>query len=288
MNEERVIDASITATGKKAMTEGLITSLQNQRVKDAAKLRDRRQRDKQGRFLIDGVRELDRALDAGVTPVEVFACEEKCGEGTAGLVLARLMQSVPQAVQFCTPAVFEKLAFGERVEGLVAVCETPTRTLDGLKLPPDALVCVLESIEKPGNLGAVLRSADAAGVAAVIVADEKTDLFNPNAVRASMGAIFSVPAAVADAPTTIAWLRERGFTMWAARVGAGPVYTEASLKGPTAIVLGSEAEGLSARFWADDVRPMHLPMLGRADSLNVSVAAAVLFYEALRQRGRPA
>src|SRR5262249_25952730 len=159
--------------------------LQNQRVKDAVKLRDRRQRDKQGRFLIDGVRELDRALDAGLVPVEVFACEEKCGGGQAGLVLARLMQTVPQLVQFVTPAVFEKLAFGERVEGLVAICTTPTRTLDDLKLPADALVCVLESVEKPGNLGAVLRSADAAGVAGVIVADERTDLYNPNAVRAS-------------------------------------------------------------------------------------------------------
>jgi RNA methyltransferase, TrmH family len=271
------------------MTDGVITSLQNQRVKDAVKLRDRRPREKQSRFLIDGVRELDRALDAGVVPVEVFACEARLGggagtQGGAGAVLARLMQTVPQAVQFVTPAVFEKLAFGDRVEGLVAVCETPTRTLDDLKLPADALVCVLESVEKPGNLGAVLRSADAAGVAAVIVADERTDLYNPNAVRASMGAVFTVPTAVADAATTLAWLRERGYAMWAARVGSGPVYTEAKFTGPTAIVLGSEAEGLSARFWADDVRPMHLPMLGRADSLNVSVAAAVLFYEALRQR----
>jgi TrmH family RNA methyltransferase len=282
------------------MSDGLITSLQNQRVKDAVKLRDRRQREKQGRFLIDGVRELDRALDAGITPLEVFACEQKCagpsfpgdtgspgatGSGNAaGLLLARLMQTAPDTVQFVTPAVFEKLAFGERVEGLVAVCATPTRTLDDLKLPPDALVCVLESVEKPGNLGAVLRSADAAGVSAVIVADERTDLYNPNTVRASMGALFTVPTAVADAPTTLAWLRERGYTMWSARVGSGPVYTEAKFTGPTAIVLGSEAEGLSARFWADDVRPMHLPMLGRADSLNVSVAAAVLFYEALRQR----
>jgi TrmH family RNA methyltransferase len=266
------------------MPAPLITSLQNQRVKDAAKLRDRRQREKQGRFLIDGVRELDRALDAGLQPADVFVCPAHFSSDAARQLAAKLDRTCPDVVSEVTPEVFEKLAFGERLEGIVAALPTPTKRLDDLQLPADALVCVLESVEKPGNVGAILRSADAAGVAAVIVADERTDLFNPNAVRASMGALFTVPTAAADAAATLAWLRDRRYSMWAARVGSGPLYTDASYAGPTAIILGSEAEGLSARWWADDIRPIHLPMLGRADSLNVSVAAAVMIYEALRQR----
>ncbi len=268
------------------MNSPLITSLQNQRVKDAAKLRDRRQREKQGRFLIDGVRELDRALDAGLLPADVFVCPDLCTSDEARRLFARVTQLCPQAVSEVTAEVFEKLAFGERLEGIVASVPTPTKPLDALQLPDDAIVCVLENVEKPGNLGAILRSADAAGIAAVIAADDQTDLFNPNAVRASLGTIFSMPTAVADAATTLAWLRERRFSMWAARVGSGPTYTDVDYRGPTAIILGSEADGLSARFWADDIRPIHLPMLGRADSLNVSVAAAIMFYEALRQRSR--
>lgn len=267
------------------MSSPLITSLQNQRVKDAAKLRERRQREKQGRFLIDGVRELDRALDASLQPADVFICPAVMHSDAAQKLAARLQQVCPTAVSEVTPEVFEKLAFGERLEGIVASVPTPTRPLGELQLPPDALVCVLENVEKPGNLGAILRSADAAGVAAVIAADDTTDLFNPNAVRASLGTIFTMPTAVADAATTLAWLRARKFTMWAARVGSGPLYTDVDYHGPTAIILGSEADGLSARFWADDIQPIHLPMLGRADSLNVSVAAAVMFFEALRQRG---
>jgi TrmH family RNA methyltransferase len=269
------------------MPPQLITSLQNQRVKDAAKLRERRQRDKQGRFLIDGIRELDRALDAGLAPADVFVCPALATSDGARQLCAKLAQACPDAVSEVTPEVFEKLAFGERLEGIVAAVPTPAKPLAALNLRDDALVCVLENIEKPGNLGAILRSADAAGVAAVIAADERTDLFNPNTVRASLGTLFHVPTAIADSAATLAWLRERRFAMWAARVGSGPVFTEVDYSGPTAIILGSEAEGLSARWWADDIRPIHLPMLGRADSLNVSVAAAIVFYEALRQRTLP-
>jgi TrmH family RNA methyltransferase len=261
-----------------------ITSLQNQRVKDAAKLRDRRQREKQKRFLIDGVRELDRAIDAKLAIDEVFICPEACQSDAARRLLSRVDHDMPERVHQVTSEVFEKLAFGERIEGIIATAPTPTRTLDDLQLPDDALICVLESIEKPGNVGAILRSADAAGVAAVVTADQRTDLYNPNAVRASMGTIFTMPTASASVDVMLAWLRERKFSLWAARVGAGPVYSDVKYSGPTAIILGSEADGLSARFWAEDIQPMHLPMLGRSDSLNVSVAAAIVFYEALRQR----
>ena len=266
------------------MSAPLISSLQNQRVKDAAKLRDRRQRDKQRRFLIDGIREIERAIDADVKLCDAFVCPELLASDDARHLHVRLDREHGDLLLHVTREVFEKLTFGERCDGIIATAKTPHRRLEDLKLPDDALVCVLENVEKPGNLGAILRSADAAGISAVITADSRTDLFNPNAVRASLGTIFHVPTAIADADTTLAWLRERGFRIWATRVGSGPVYTEADYRGPTALVLGSEAEGLSARWWSDDIRPLHLPMLGRADSLNVSVAAAVVFYEALRQR----
>ena len=146
---------------------------------------------------------------------------------------------------------------------------------------------VLEGVEKPGNLGAVLRSADGAGANALIVADPRTDLFNLNVIRASAGTVFGVPLAVAPADAVITWLRERGIRIVATRVGAA-AYTDADLRGPLAIALGSETEGLSEQWAGAGIEAVSLPMLGIADSLNVSVTAAVLLYEARRQRGLPA
>ena len=184
------------------------------------------------------------------------------------------------------PRVMEKLAYGNRVEGVVAVAGTPRRGLADLPLAADALVAVVEGIEKPGNLGAILRTADAAGIAAMIVADGGTDLYNPNAIRASLGAIFTVPVCEATSDQTLAWLRASGFRILAARVGAQLEYSQADYRGRTAIVLGSEAHGLGSHWQGPDITPVSLPMLGRVDSLNLSAAAAVLFYEALRQRRR--
>ncbi len=261
----------------------LITSVQNPRVKDAVRLRDRRHREKQGRIIIDGARELRRAIDAKVKLLEVFVCEPLCHGDDAG----PLLDSLPLCggeIFSVSEAVFERLAFGSRAEGVLGVAEMPRPTLSAISLPPNALVAVLEGVEKPGNLGAVLRSADAAGVSAVVVADGRTDLFNPNAIRASLGTIFTMPLCEASTTDVLAWLRERGFTIAAARVDGAVGYTEIDYRGPTAIVLGSEAAGLSPLWTAADIRAVRLPMLGVADSLNVSVTAAVLFYEALRQR----
>jgi TrmH family RNA methyltransferase len=260
-----------------------ITSLHNPRIKQAARLRDRRQRDKQGRFVIDGTRELLRAIEAGLVLDEVFVCEPLCHSDDALRALDRLQHSAA-AVDRVTPAVFEKLAFGQRLEGLLAVAKTPHRSLADLRLPPNALVAVLEGIEKPGNIGAVLRSADGAGVAAVIVADGMTDLYNPNAIRASMGTLFTLPVATASSSETVAWLRQRQLQIFAAWVDAPQLYTSVDYRGPSAIVLGGEAHGLSPAWQATEIQRVGLPMQGVADSLNVSAAAAVLFYEALRQR----
>lgn len=261
-----------------------ITSLQNERIKEAAKLRERRERRKQRRILIDGAREIRRAIEASVELVEVFVCESLCRTSGCRQLLDRL-ESLPARQSRVTPAVFEKIAYGDRAEGVVAVAKTPERTLNDLKLPDNPLVAVLERVEKPGNIGAVLRSADAAGVSALIVADGGTDLFNPNTIRASLGAVFSMPVCAAPAAEVRDWLVDHKVAIFAARIDAEEGYTSVDLARPAAIVLGSEAEGLSATWRGPGVTAICLPMRGRVDSLNVSAAAAVLFYESLRQRG---
>jgi TrmH family RNA methyltransferase len=263
----------------------MITSLQNPRVKNAVKLRDGRQRQRQGRILIDGARELRRAIEAGVELLEIFVCPPLCQSDDARAVLAR-WRGLGVKVWEVSPRVFEKLAFGSREEGVLGIARMPDTALERLRLPETPLVAVLEGVEKPGNLGAVLRSADGAGVSALIAADPRTDLYNPNAIRASLGTIFTVPLASASTAETLPWLRQRGLAVYAARVDARTLYTDVDFRRPSAIVLGSEAQGLSGAWSADWIAPVRLPMLGVADSLNVSVAAAVMFYEALRQRSR--
>jgi TrmH family RNA methyltransferase len=183
------------------------------------------------------------------------------------------------------PEVFEKMAYGHRHEGLLAVAETPYPALADLEIPDRSLIAVMESLEKPGNVGAVLRSADGAGLAATIVADPQTDLFNPNCIRASLGTIFTNPVCQSTAIETLAWLRRRGSRIFVARLDAERLYSDVDFRGDTALVLGSEAVGLSDSWQAADITPIRLPMRGTADSLNVSATAAVLFYEAQRQRG---
>jgi len=262
----------------------MITSLQNPRVKDAIRLRNARQRQRQGRIVIDGVRELARALQAGVRMIEIFICEPLLS-GEESRLLLKTLETCGGELLSVSEAVFHKMAFGSRAEGLLGVAETPQRTLQDLKLSKNnPLIAVLEGVEKPGNIGAVLRSADAAGVSALIVADARTDLYNPNAIRASLGTIFTVPVCEATSEETIAWLRENKISIVAARVDGPVPYTEIDYRRPTAVVLGSEAEGLTSTWTAADITAIRLPMQGAADSLNVSATAAVIFYEALRQR----
>lgn len=265
------------------MAPKTITSVNNQRVKDAVKLRDHRQRTRQGRFVIDGAREILQAMAGRVRLVELFVCEPLCKSAESVQVLDRSPQT--GADVWHVPAeVFEKMAFGERHEGVLAVGETPRRSLDELEVPERGLVAVVEALEKPGNVGAIVRAADGAGVAAVIAADARTDLYNPNCIRASLGTIFTLPVCQATTADTLAWLRGRGCNVFAARLDATLPYTQVDYRGDVAIVLGSEAAGLSQAWQCADVTAIKLPMRGTADSLNVSATAAVLFYEALRQR----
>jgi RNA methyltransferase, TrmH family len=261
-----------------------IESARNPRIRAAAALRDRRERERAGLTLVDGVRELERAMDGGVEVVELFVTDH--APAPADAIAERCARSGTPVARVASNAL-ARLAYGERSEGLVGVVRTPPTGLERLHLSPAPLVVVLDGVEKPGNVGASLRSADAAGVDALIVADPGTDLFNPNVIRASLGTIFTVPTAAGDGPSVRAWLREHGLRMVAARVDAPGIHVFTDLTGPLAIILGSEAHGLGPGWIAADVSSVRLPMMGTADSLNVSVAGAILLYEARRQRGFP-
>ncbi|HRX81407.1 MAG TPA: RNA methyltransferase [Pirellulaceae bacterium] len=257
-----------------------ITSRNNPRIKLAAKLRDRRARREQQRIIIDGVREIGRALDAGVEFIEAFVCEAGINDDQ----LPRRLAEKGCDIVVVNQSVLDKIAFGDRSDGIVAVAKPPQKDLNSLTLQDEMLVAVLENVEKPGNIGAVLRSADAAGLSAVIVADAGTDLYNPNSIRASAGTIFSMPIVACSSEEALSWLRQHGFNVVATRVDGAVDYTNVSYSGRYAIVLGSEADGLSDAWEGNDITAVLLPMRGVGDSLNVSVTAAVLFYEALRQR----
>lgn len=265
------------------MTAMEITSRSNPRLRAAAQLRDRGARKETGLTIVDGAREILRAFDAGAAVETLFVCrgllDPTDGEAAVAAAAARDIEILE-----CSERAFELVAFGDRAEGVVAVVRPPVIELADLDLPASPLIVVTEDVEKPGNLGAILRSADGAGADAVI-AIGGTDLFNPNVIRASVGTVFAVPVVAASAEESAAWLSGRGIRVVAAVVDAPFAYSDADLRGAVAIVLGSEAEGLSRAWRGASVEAVSLPMLGIADSLNVSAAAAILLYEARRQRG---
>ena len=265
------------------MTQPPITSLTNPRVKAAVRLRDRAERDLTGLTIVDGAREILRALDAGVHVEQTFVATELIRSPDGHQVVDRLRHR-PTTLEVSL-AVLGRVAFGQRSDGVVAIVAPRTTTLGDIAPSADPLVVVAEAIEKPGNLGAIIRTADGAGADLVIAADPRTDLFNPNAIRSSLGTIFALPVVTASTADTIGWLAARGIRAVAAVVDAPTTYTDADLRGPLAIVLGSEAGGLGGAWAKAPVEPVGIPMHGIADSLNVSIAAAVLLYEARRQRG---
>ena len=265
-----------------------IDSPSNPRIKAAVRLRERRERESTGLTLVDGGREALRAIEAGAMVETAFVCRPLLATTEARRVAEKLGQSFEPygaAIELVEVGerAFERLAYGDRADGVVLVVRSPRTSLDDLELPLDPLVVVTEDVEKPGNVGAILRSADAVGADAVIAVGG-TDLFNPNVIRASVGTVFSVPVAPASASDAAGWLRDRGIRIVASRVDAARLHVEADLRGSLAIVLGSEATGLSDAWRTPDVEAIRLPMTGVAYSLNVSAAAAVLLYEAWRQR----
>jgi TrmH family RNA methyltransferase len=262
-----------------------ITSRQNSQVKDAVRLRDGRVRRQNKQFLIDGARETSRAIASGIRPIKAFVCDELC-QSIECREAKKAVETQGAEVFQVSPDVHAKLAFGDRNEGIIVVAEAPRRALADMQLPANPVVAVLEGIEKPGNVGAILRSTDAAGIDAVIIADGRTDLYNPNTIRASLGTVFRQNICEASTIDAIEWVRSSGLAIIAAQPDATTLYTDANLRTGVAIVLGSEATGLSDAWVATGGTAVRLPMHGLADSLNVSTTAAVLFYEALRQRSR--
>jgi TrmH family RNA methyltransferase len=260
-----------------------ITSLQNPRVKQLVRLRERRERDELGLFLVEGYREVRRALEKGVKLKELyFSPDWFLGENEPAL-LEQARQAGAQLFELSKDA-FAKCAYRERPDGLLAVAPQWKRSLDDLALGAAPFLLVCESIEKPGNLGTILRSADAASCDALILCDAVTDLFNPNVVRASTGVLFSVPVVVADSATVHAWLKAKGIRTAATTPHTENLYTKTDLRGPLAVVMGSEQYGLS-EFWMKNSDVLvRIPMAGQADSLNVAMATIITLFEAVRQR----
>lgn len=262
----------------------VLTSTKNPKVKDAIKLMDRRQRDQAGLMLIEGVKELTLAIKDGVTISRLFYCEDLFRGVEEQGILEEADAQGAELIQVGAN-VFKKLAYREDSFGLFAVAKQPTKTLNDIPLKKTPLIIVVEGVEKPGNLGAILRSADAAGVDGVIVCGKTTDIYNPNVVRASIGTLFTVPVVKTTVPGAINWLKEKGIKTIATTPNAETDYFDADLKGPCAIVMGSEHEGLSDTWLNEaDIR-VSIPMKGEADSLNLAMSATIMLYEAVRQRG---
>jgi TrmH family RNA methyltransferase len=259
-----------------------ITSPANARVKQLVTLRQRRARDRAGVTLVEGHEELSLALSAGARPLALYFCPELAGAGAAALT-SRVAGLGAEVVRV-SRAVFGKIAYRESPDGWLAVVPAVPTGLNLLDPGPRPLVLICEGVEKPGNLGAILRTADAAGVAAVIAADPVTDWGNPNVVRASKGTVFSVPVASASSAEVLDWAADRALRLVAAAPDGDVLLTGADLSGPVAIVVGSEARGLPAAWLARADTRVRIPMFGRADSLNVATSAAILVYEAVRQR----
>jgi TrmH family RNA methyltransferase len=256
-----------------------LTSLHNPTVKNLVKLRQRRARDRQQRLLIDGARALHLALHNAFPVTHIYVAEEVVHLHADLLQRARV---TGVALQEVSAAVFHKIGYGDNPDGILGVASHPRAELAALPVWGVPLYVVTEGLEKPGNLGAILRSADAAGVTGLIVCDSQTDIWNPNVVRASQGAFCTVPIAIASAPEMRDWLRQRHIQILVATPAARQSYTELDLRLPSALIMGAEHTGVSP-IWHRE-RPIRIPMAGQVDSLNVAQAAAILLFEAVRQR----
>lgn len=284
-----------------------ITSTQNPRIKQLTNLQQKSgERRKSGNFTIEGQREVQRCLEAGYDITTLYICPEVMMQSAAlgQTEWAHAMREREDVCGFCRKkcpqaeivtvgrTVYEKIAYRGGTEGVVALARTRPNTLqeleertDGLRTRgKEPLIIVLEGVEKPGNLGAILRTADATGATAVIVCDPLTDLYNPNLIRASLGAAFTVPCATATSQEAIAWLKEKGIAILTAQLQDSELYYDTDMTRATAIVMGTEATGLTTQWRKAADAHIRIPMLGHCDSLNVSVSAAVLLYEGVRQR----
>ena len=261
----------------------LITSLQNPRAKYAVLLRESRQRKKDRLMLVEGRDEIALALESGAKAQTLFYCPEFFGENDAAPLLKQIAQSGAEMLEV-NKRVFEKIAYRENPDGWLAIFPSIQKTFDDLNLGDNPLIVVVESVEKPGNLGAILRTSDAANVDALLICDPKIDLGNPNVLRTSRGTVFTLPLVLTTSVEALRWLKANGIKTVAATPEGSTLFTEANLRQPCAIIVGTEKDGLSA-LWRDsaDIKA-RVPMFGKINSLNVSVSTALFVYEAVRQR----
>lgn len=277
------------------MKDMVITSVQNPRVKAVVALQQKSaERRRTGLFVVEGRREVEHCVEMGLEVMELFVCEEMGGwscdpvaaNRTEGMKEGKEADGMKAAkVTEVTRSVYEKMAYRGGTEGVMAVVKSQERGLEELDLSEDPLIVVVERVEKPGNLGAILRSADAAGADAVVVCDPLTDLWNPNLIRSSIGAVFTVPCVACGSEECIEFLKAHGIQILTAQLQDSELYYDTDMRRGTAIVMGTEATGLTDVWRLAADAHIRIPMLGRLDSLNVSVSAAILLYEAVRQRG---
>lgn len=258
----------------------VLSSTSNPKVKFLLSLEKPRERRKQQLFVIEGRKEIMHALKAGYKIGNIFYCIDQLKESDLEPELTKDKLVIP-----VTQEVFDKIAIRENSGGVIAVAEMKTHNLADIKTNGTPLYLVLESVEKPGNLGAILRTADAAGLSAVIICDPQTDIYNPNVIRSSIGCLFTQPVAIANSSETIAWLQKHGFAIWCTYLPASKPYYEIDYTKAGAIVMGTEATGLSPEWVKAASSNIIIPMAGEADSMNVSTSAAVVVFEARRQRG---
>jgi TrmH family RNA methyltransferase len=256
-----------------------ITSTQNPKIKSLLSLEKPRERRKQGLFVVEGAKEVRMAIEAGYRIGNIFFCEEIINTEEVSDLLRSDRLLIP-----VSPEVFDKIAIRESTGGILAVAEQKTHRLDTLRLSKNPLLLILEAVEKPGNLGAILRTADAAGVDAVIICDPQTDFYNPNVIRSSVGCVFTKQIASATSEETIDWLKKNQIQIFCTYLKASRPYHEVDYKKPSAIVMGTEATGLSDIWVKNSDANIIIPMQGKIDSMNVSNAAAVVVFEAMRQR----
>ena len=272
------------------MEENVITSVQNARVKHVTALQQKSSlRREEGLFVVEGQREIGHCIACGYEVVELFTVDYT--DGFNGLASKSTINNKLSTINYnVSPQVYEKMAYRGSTEGMIAVVKCKDHALSAvstqLSTHKNPLIVVLESVEKPGNLGAILRTAEAANVDAVIVCDPLTDLYNPNLIRASIGGVFSVPVAVCTSKECIAFLKEHKVRILTAQLQDAYDYYDYDMRHATAIVMGTESTGLT-NIWREAADAhIRIPMLGRLDSLNVSVSAAILMYEAVRQRNK--
>lgn len=258
----------------------IITSPQNSKIKSIIALDKRRERDKQKLFIIEGIKELELAIEAGYVINSIFFCED--------IIPAENLIQLVQNEHLLIPVqkkVFEKMAYRESTGGIIAIGQQRSHELNALKVSANPLLLILEGVEKPGNLGAILRTADAAGIDAVIICDPQTDFYNPNVIRSSVGCVFTTQVASASSEEAIRWLKGNNIQILSTYLNASEPYHLVDYTRPTAVVFGTESTGLSIPWVRNSTKNIIIPMQGKIDSMNVSTAAAVVIFEARRQRG---